>query len=405
MDITALKKEAKNARITPERMLELAAIETELARLIAKRNDLTLVVYHQLAKSRDATTRASMAKNPKTPLEVLEILAKDRQWSVAKAVLGAKVNRTMTLSRVIFETIVANPRFSVRQSAAEHSACPPDLLERLASDKAVEVRSSVAENRQTPSHILASLSHDSDTRVLWQVVRHANTNDETLDQLAHHPEANIREESICPYLSWGLTRSIPLARLVHLSSDPERKVLEAVLHNSNSPTWLVEQVLAANPSLLEIEPQLYLRGSTIYGSLGYTALGRAVSEHPDLAFEWLERIATIINTSLGYLVVHHVKTTPALLDTMARAYLADVALSQHNMVTGPEKALLEDHIFHNTLFLASLTQLEQLPEPTQAAIVAGLSAIPLRQHVVDRLKQSPFEVVLAFSNNCQVLQR
>ncbi len=221
MDLKALKQVAQNHRTTKERLLELAKLDPSLSREIAKRLTLPLDVSLELCKSDDMSTRAALAKNSQTPVQILEILAGDSQWTVAKAVLGAQVNRTVTLSRLIFETIARHKRHTVRQTAAEYLHCPPDLLEVLSEDAEPAVRASVADNLKVSAEVLHRLASDSDASVVRNVAVHFNTSNETLNLLAKHSNPDIREKSIFPFLSFSRNREIPVARLEMLKDDPD----------------------------------------------------------------------------------------------------------------------------------------------------------------------------------------
>ena len=85
----AVLREIKSYTTTAERLLEIARASPEHARLIPRhRRGIPLAVYRELGASADMPTRAAVAKDPEAPLEILELLARDRQWTVAKAVFG-----------------------------------------------------------------------------------------------------------------------------------------------------------------------------------------------------------------------------------------------------------------------------------------------------------------------------
>ena len=401
MDIKALKKEAQHHSTKPERLLELAGQDTELSRLIAKRPNLPLDVMRELSKSRDMPTRANVAKNHSAPVEILEFLARDAQWTVAKAVLGAKVNRTVTLSRTIFEIIVGHKRFSVRQTAAESWLCPPDLLEHLAQDPAPEVRRAVADNPKATAELLHCLASDPDNRVVWNVADHVNTSDATLDLLAEHPHPYTRQLSIYPYLSFSRNRDIPVERLVKLAGDPERKTLENIIEHDKAPTWLVEQILNQHPELFQIEPELYIQGGTVYGSLSGSPLAGVVENHPDLDYTLLERIAAVVDGSISHRLLRHPKFDLNLLERLTRAHLEYLtqllAAPPEPSASSAEQKLFGDLRFHCTYRLAEFTTLENLPGHLQSQIPEALYPLPLRDHIINQLLQSPFVAVREFA--------
>ena len=403
MDMEALKKEIKRrTRPSPERLLELSRLAPQLSRLIPKYiSNIPLALYHELARSRDMPTRAAVAKDHQAPLEILEILARDPQWTVAKAVLGAKVNRKVTLSRTIFETIAGHKRFSVRQTAAESRFCPPDLLEFLARDPAPEVRRAVAENPKASAELLHSLAGDSDNLVVWHVAVHVNASDETLDLLAEHPHPYTRQKSIYPHLSFGHSRTIPVERLIKLSNDPERETLEDIIKHRQAPTWLVEDILGKHPELFEIDPELYIRDGTVYGSLSGDALASAVRHHPDLAETWLERIAQIRDGSSFPFLLAHPNFNLRVLQNLARTNLEFLAELQAKPpkanASAIEQKLFSDFCFKCAYALSRLTVLENLPEHLQNEILEALGTLPADHHMTHQLLKSPFPAVQEFA--------
>lgn len=401
MDIKALKKEAKDYRTSPHRLLELARQDTALSRLIALRPNLPLQVMHELSKSRDMPTRANVAKNYTAPMEILEVLARDPQWTVAKAVLGAMVNRTVTPNRSTFEIIAAHKRHTVRQTAADNRFCPPDLLERLAQDPAPEVRRAVAENITATAELLHRLAADPDDRVVWNVAHHPNTTDETLDLLAEHPHPHTRHLSIYRYLSFSRKREIPVERLVKLANDPEREILEDIIGHRNAPTWLVEQVMNQHPELFAIGPELYIRDGMVYGSLSGNPLARAVENHPDLDYTLLERIASIAEGSIFRCLQAHPKFDLNLLERLARAYLEQLAqllaAPPAPKASAAEQKLHSDLCFKCAYSFARLTLRENLPEHLQSEILEALGRVPVDHHVINQLLESPFPAVREFA--------
>jgi hypothetical protein len=394
MDLNALKKEAKSPSPSPERLLELAKLDPSLSREIAKRYALPLDVARELTKSRDMPTRAALARNHRIPLEILEILARDSQWTVAKAVLGAKVNRKITLSRVIFETIARHKRHTVRQSAAEHFLCPADLLEELAADAAPEVRSSVAEHPKATPELLHRLASDAELRVVWNVATHINTSNKTLDLLAQHPNSRTREQSIYPYLGYSRTREIPVSRLEMLKNDPDPEVLRYVLWNKYTPTSLIEYIFTHHPVVFEVDNGYNTR-QPMYASLDAEGLRHALSNHPDLDVKWLHRLAQIHNSMLIWALLNHPKISPEILDLMSKVYLG--YLEQHPIA---DKALpqtelgLQEQLIKSAKFaIADFAAHPKTSQATLQDLIVGIKQTILIPHSIHSLCKSPHEMV------------
>jgi hypothetical protein len=347
-----------------------------------------LDVARELTKSRDMPTRAALAKNHMTPLEILEILARDSQWTVAKAVLGAKVNRKITLSRVIFETIARHKRHTVRQSAAEHFLCPPDLLDELSRDAAPEVRSSVADHPKATPELLHRLASDTELRVVWNVATHINTSNETLNLLAQHPNSHTREKSIYPYLGFSRTREIPVTRLEMLKNDPDPEVQKYVLWNKFTPTWLVEEIFTNHPIMFEVDCGFYLNGQTVYGSHGAMGLEHVLRDHPNLNSKWLERMAQIDNPSLVRGVFTHPNVTPEILDFIAQKYL--LFLEQN---ANPTDLLQAELIKRAQFVITQLTEQPKLSLDAQQKIIAGVQKTILMPYSIEHLLASVHQAI------------
>jgi hypothetical protein len=394
MDLKTLKQEAKKPSTSKERLLELAKIDASLSREIAKRYVLPIEVAKELCKNRDMPTRAALAKNHTAPLEILEILAKDPQWTVAKAVLGAKVNRKITLSRMIFETIARHKRHTVRQTAAEHSHCPADILEELSRDVAPEVRASVADNFKVTPEILHRLASDTELRVVWNVASHVNTSSETLDLLAQHPNSRTREQSIDPYLSHSRTREIPVTRLEMLKNDPDPEVLKYVLWNKYTPTSLIEYIFTHHPIVFEVDNGYNTR-EPVYASLNCMGLQHALRYHPDLDVKWVQRLAQIHNSMLLWDLLKHPKITPEILETIAQVYLS--FLEQHprpdKTLPQPELGLQEQMIKSARFAIADLTAHEKTSQKTLQDLIVGIQKTILIPHSIQKLCASPHEMI------------
>ncbi len=69
-----LRQEAENENTGSDRLVELAQISTELARVVAKNPCATPELLRSLSGSYDTETRPNVAANPNTPTEVLWLL-------------------------------------------------------------------------------------------------------------------------------------------------------------------------------------------------------------------------------------------------------------------------------------------------------------------------------------------
>jgi hypothetical protein len=386
-------QEAKTS-LDPVRLLELAK-DPQFSRLIAKRSNTPLDVRRALAKSTDMPTRAAVAKNHTTPLELLEQLSIDPQWTVAKAIFGAKVRRTVAPSRLMFERIAQHKRHTVRQTLAEFTHCPPDLLLDLAQDPSVEVRAAVAENFNATPEMLTLLARDSERAVLLGVVRHPNTPDDVLDTFVLHPDALIRQYCIEEHLGYSRTRTIPLHRLEALAKDSDRNVLEYVVRNQYTPTWLAERILEQRPELFAVDCGFYVRDGSVYGSLDAWHLEHLLRRHPDLNPKWLEPMAQPFNPRLATVISQHAQVSSQILERLTDTY--SQYLEQHptpDPESSPEAQMLEAELIKRSKFLlCDLTLCACLSQNAQEKVLRQVQKTTLIPYSIQKLELSPHDLV------------
>jgi hypothetical protein len=380
MDLKALKKEARQKRISPQRLLEIANMDATLSRQIANRLDLPLEIFKELAKSRDMFTRAAIAKNENTPLDILELLARDPQWTVSKSILGSrKFGARKLLPHSLIELIVFHKRFTVRETAAEYPYCPTDLLEVLAKDEAAEVVAHVA--------------------------RHRNTSNKVLDQLALHSDAWVRVESINRHVFPRVgreVRTIPLERLVQLSTDSEHTIIKAVVRNDDTPTWLVEKILSCNEWLFETQAEYYFNhDSNNVCTFSHWEMQEALRSHSDLSLFWLEKIAQAKNSELAWSVIGHEKVTASILDDLAQHYITFISQNYDEPNTFDQKKIFDYTIEHAKYLLVGLLTHELLSLPSKKQILAAFEKTTLDFHIhegmLERMLKSPLPEVQAIA--------
>ncbi len=112
-----------------------------------------------LSKVPDMGSRWAVAKNPHTPREILEKLAKD-EINLVRALVATNPNtpiecleRFMEDEKIVRDGISGNPN------------APANILEELAKDSDKLVRLRVAENPATPKEVLEVLANDVDKDV------------------------------------------------------------------------------------------------------------------------------------------------------------------------------------------------------------------------------------------------
>jgi hypothetical protein len=130
----------------------------------------------------DYDEKYDLAENPNTPVDVLEILSEDVDWSV-------------------------------RRNVAENPNTPVDVLKELSKDEDEDedVIRAVAGNPNTPVDVLKELAKDDYWRVRWRVAQNPNSTEQILVSV-FETERRQRE--------------------------PRRNVLRSIIANANCPGYL-----------------------------------------------------------------------------------------------------------------------------------------------------------------------
>ena len=112
-----------------------------------------------LSEVEDMGSRWAVAKNPHTPVEILEKLADD-EVNLVRALVATNPNTPSATLYKLFED-----EKIVRDGISGNPNAPLDLLEKLAEDSDKLVRLRVAENPTTSKEILQKLANDPDKDV------------------------------------------------------------------------------------------------------------------------------------------------------------------------------------------------------------------------------------------------
>lgn len=154
-------------------IFELFKTDNEIVGMVAMNLSLRTSVYDRqkgkspimtellvaLSEVEDMGSRWAVAKNPHTPKEVLEKLARD-EVNLVRALVATNPNTPSELLYKLFED-----EKIVRDGISGNPNAPTELLEKLASDSDKLVRLRVAENPATPKEVLQKLSQDVDKDV------------------------------------------------------------------------------------------------------------------------------------------------------------------------------------------------------------------------------------------------
>jgi hypothetical protein len=116
-------------------------------------------LLRMLANDKEAGVRYEIAQNKNTPVDILEMLFK-----LEPAFIGKVIAQNPNANANLLQTIAYNKNTSekTKEDIAEHPNASKDLLQALAKDKSERVRLQVANNPNTSKDVLKMLYNDED---------------------------------------------------------------------------------------------------------------------------------------------------------------------------------------------------------------------------------------------------
>lgn len=217
-----------NPRILPSWRRRYRLAETQDPRLDA--------AFLRLLAAQGAWGRALAAQHPAIPLDMLQALQKDEDWSV-------------------------------RQALARNPALPAEMLTLMAQDADRDVRLAVARHPHTPPEALQGLLQDTDEEVRRVALRNPSLPATTL--AAHRARLGLQASRS----RFALNRAIALAW-------PEIPPLELTkVRHWAAPEWLVRYAVAQNPSTpVEVLKRLAQDSNRLVRNRAVKSLGSRVSD-------------------------------------------------------------------------------------------------------------------------------
>ncbi|MBD2206121.1 hypothetical protein H6G33_28350 [Calothrix sp. FACHB-1219] len=145
---------------------------TEAHQLMARRADSPYALAQVLEKG-DRNSKITAARSHKTPIQVLQQLAKDADETVRSVV---SENANLPLSNLL--ELTQDSSLNVRAGLARkrlHKPTAVEVLQHLANDESAQIRAQVAANTDTPEELLRKLANDSNKEVWEALARNPNT--------------------------------------------------------------------------------------------------------------------------------------------------------------------------------------------------------------------------------------
>ncbi|MEG3895206.1 MULTISPECIES: hypothetical protein [unclassified Microcoleus] len=247
---------AKNPN-TPVFILEqLAQYSTHIVQAIAANPNAPVSILRQAAQQDNSSTLKLLAKNPSTPTDILEELALNK----GKDGVREEAFKNPNLDPLIIY------RFELESQAAEEIAKANEFFaSRLHSPYAIAQvlrngdlasRMKIARDRRTPVNILEQLARDPDESVRQVVVNNPNLPLSIHLELTHDPSDRVRRA----LATKSSGRSTPVEILEQLANDKSDWVRELVAENPETPLEILVQL--ANDSSPQVKAKVVANRNT-----------------------------------------------------------------------------------------------------------------------------------------------
>ncbi|PHM10468.1 hypothetical protein [Nostoc sp. 'Peltigera malacea cyanobiont' DB3992] len=217
----------------------------------------------QIVETGDQNTKIIAAGSKKTPIPILEQLAKDSDATIRQVVC-----QNPNLPLPILLDLTQDENVNVRLILVRHRSSQIEILKRLAQDESDWVRAEIAANKNTPVEILTQLAQDSSRRVCGTLTGNQNTPVEVLEflgvekklasaynrktpgnALAAVVEDTLKRDSrtqkeVFEYLLRNLEGSqMPASTLEKLSTNTTSWIRSDVAHHRNTPLSALEKMI------------------------------------------------------------------------------------------------------------------------------------------------------------------
>ncbi|MEH1987065.1 HEAT repeat domain-containing protein [Nostoc sp.] len=253
----------------------------------------------------------SIAGNPRTPIEALEILAR-REFisatpdprSFIPPTTDDSIVRSLaynpSLTPQLLGILVQDPCVEVRVCLVRHPNLTEALWLQLAEDTEISVREAVA-TINAPVSVLELLAQDEQVEVRIKVATNPNTPISVLQVLAGDENSSIRTAAASNY-------NLPETILTQLANDEKVEVRRAVAQNPNTPAPIRETLHD-----LIVQPTTRQTSSTLRG------LNRLYNPSTDDLVSILAEYASSENAFVRFVTLLHPLTPHEVLTQAAQS--------------------------------------------------------------------------------------
>ncbi|MEH2260960.1 HEAT repeat domain-containing protein [Nostoc sp.] len=265
-------------------------------------NKTPIKVLEQLAKDADETVRQVVLQNANLPLQILLELARDKSLNVRSWLLyKSSHNKTLTPIQLL-EILAQDESEQVRAKVAEHPDSSVEILTRLANDTSREVKMKLTANPNTPVTILTRLGLEEN------LVNQRNPN--TPGIVLAQTVKSMSSKNLADFIKHPVKGSqMPVETLSQLASHTDSSVRYRVASHPNTPATVLRQLARDS----------------------YVATVRAVASNANTFPETLEVLASHPDFTTRLEVVRNPNTPPRAL--------AEIVLSTQNSGKTPNQTV------------------------------------------------------------------
>lgn len=247
---------AKNPN-TPVFILEqLAEYGADMVQAIAANPNAPVSILRQAAQQDNSSTLKMLAKNPSTPTDVLEELAlnKGKDGVREEAFKNSNID-PLIVYRIELESQAAEEIAKANEFFASRLHSPYAIAQVLRNGDLAS-RMKIARDRRTPLNILEQLARDPDESVRQVVVSNPNLPLSIHLELTHDPSDRVRRALVTKFSG----RSTPVEILEQLANDKSSWVRELVAENAETPLEILVQL--ANDSSPQVKAKVVANRNT-----------------------------------------------------------------------------------------------------------------------------------------------
>ncbi|MDZ8030393.1 hypothetical protein [Nostoc sp. DedSLP04] len=288
---------------SPYALAQVVQKGDQKAKLIAARSNKTPIqILEQLAKDPDETVRQAVSQNSNLPLNRLLELARDSSV-IIRQTLAYKSSHNKTSTAIqLLEILAQDESEQVRAKVAEHPDSSVEILTRLANDTSREVKAKLTANPNTPVTILTRLGLEEN------LVNQRNPN--TPGIVLAQAVKNMSSKNLADFIKHPVKGSqMPAETLSQLASHTDSSVRYRVASHPNTPATVLRQLARDS----------------------YVATVRAVASNANTFPETLEVLANHPDFTTRLEVVRNPNTPPRAL--------AEIVLSSQNSGNMPNQTV------------------------------------------------------------------